>query len=115
VLYKKNSIKFFHYEKIEMSSINNETSLDSKKENKKRKNVVKQEKKKKKKKIEEKEIKNIKDIFGDKDFSYLQLKTDHEKRPCWICPNNKILLETTSNIYQQTYDFLVAISEPVSR
>jgi DNA excision repair protein ERCC-3 len=49
------------------------------------------------------------------DFSTADLKSDHAKRPLWVCPNRIILLEAYSPIYQQAYDFLVAIAEPVSR
>ncbi|DAZ92559.1 TPA: hypothetical protein N0F65_012789 [Lagenidium giganteum] len=49
------------------------------------------------------------------DFSTLPLKKDHESRPIWVCPNGRIFLEAFSPIYKQAYDFLVAISEPVSR
>ena len=54
-------------------------------------------------------------LFGDQDYSGLQLKPDHSKKPLWICPNGHIFLETTSAIYSQITDFLIAISEPVSR
>jgi hypothetical protein len=49
------------------------------------------------------------------DFSGLKLKKDHESRPLWITPDCLIILEATSPIYQQAYDFLVAIAEPVAR
>ncbi|TMW67080.1 hypothetical protein Poli38472_012196 [Pythium oligandrum] len=49
------------------------------------------------------------------DFSTLNMKKDHESRPVWVCPNGRIFLEAFSPIYKQAYDFLVAISEPVSR
>ncbi len=48
-------------------------------------------------------------------FSNLPLKPDHASRPIWVCPNGRIFLEAFSPIYKQAYDFLVAISEPVSR
>ncbi|KAJ2236176.1 DNA repair helicase RAD25 [Coemansia sp. RSA 485] len=55
-------------------------------------------------------------IFGKYDFSYLKLKPDHESRPLWICPNTShIILEAFSPIAEQAIDFLIAISEPVSR
>lgn len=50
-----------------------------------------------------------------RDFSHLQLKKDHAARPIWITPNGLIILEAFSPIYQQAYDFLVAIAEPVAR
>ncbi|KAF1775978.1 Helicase XPB/Ssl2, N-terminal domain [Phytophthora cactorum] len=52
---------------------------------------------------------------GYYDFSTLDMKPDHEARPVWVCPNGRIFLEAFSPIYKQAYDFLVAISEPVSR
>lgn len=50
-----------------------------------------------------------------RDNSMLILKRDHESRPIWVTRDNMILLEAFSPIYQQTYDFLVAISEPEAR
>jgi len=44
-----------------------------------------------------------------------QLKADHAQRPVWVCPNGHVFLETFSPIYQQAYDFLIAIAEPVCR
>ncbi|ETW04238.1 hypothetical protein, variant [Aphanomyces invadans] len=49
------------------------------------------------------------------DFSSLKMKPDHPSRPVWVCPNGRIFLEAFSPLYKQAYDFLVAISEPVSR
>lgn len=49
------------------------------------------------------------------DFSKLILKPDHAVRPIWVTPKMHIFLETFSPIYQQAYDFLVAIAEPLSR
>jgi DNA excision repair protein ERCC-3 len=47
---------------------------------------------------------------------YLPLKTDHASRPLWISPEHgHIILEGFSPIAEQAQDFLVAISEPVSR
>ena len=55
-------------------------------------------------------------IFMDRDFSWLHLKTDHAARPLWISPEDgHIILEAFSPIAEQAQDFLVAISEPVSR
>lgn len=45
----------------------------------------------------------------------LQLKVDHAQRPIWVCPDGHTFLETFSPIYQQAYDFLIAIAEPVCR
>jgi DNA excision repair protein ERCC-3 len=50
-----------------------------------------------------------------RDFSDLTLKKDHQKRPLWVCPDGHIFLEANSAMYQQAYDFLVAIAEPVAR
>lgn len=53
---------------------------------------------------------------GLQDYSRtLKLKSDHEKRPIWITKDNLIILEAFSPLYQQAYDFLVAIAEPESR
>ena len=49
------------------------------------------------------------------DYRRLKLKDDHEKRPIWISPDNKIFLEAFSPIQGDATDFLIAIAEPVSR
>jgi len=55
-------------------------------------------------------------IFMDQDFSFLLLKPYHPSRPLWISPDDgHIILEAFSPIAEQAQDFLVAISEPVSR
>ena len=55
-------------------------------------------------------------MFDTQDFSYLSLKPDHAARPLWISPEDgHIVLEGFSPIAEQAQDFLVAISEPVSR
>ncbi|KZV97447.1 DNA helicase [Exidia glandulosa HHB12029] len=55
-------------------------------------------------------------IFRDQDFSFLNLKPDHASRPLWINPEDgHIILEGFSPIAEQAQDFLIAISEPVSR
>lgn len=55
-------------------------------------------------------------IFDQTDFSFLELKADHASRPLWINPEDQtIILEGFSPIAEQAQDFLVAISEPVSR
>ena len=55
-------------------------------------------------------------IFQEQDFSWLHLKPDHASRPIWISPEDgHIILEAFSPIAEQAQDFLVAISEPVSR
>ena len=45
----------------------------------------------------------------------VKLKADHAQRPIWVCPNGHVFLETYSPIYQQAYDFLIAVAEPVCR
>lgn len=58
----------------------------------------------------------ISHIFGKEDYTYLSLKPDHNSRPLWISPEDgHIILEGFSPIAEQAQDFLVAISEPVSR
>lgn len=55
-------------------------------------------------------------IFRDRDWSSLSLKPDHASRPLWINPEDRtLILEAFSPIAEQAQDFLVAISEPVSR
>jgi DNA excision repair protein ERCC-3 len=55
-------------------------------------------------------------IFRERDYSFLKLKPDHAARPLWINPDDRtIILEAFSPIAEQVQDFLVAISEPVSR
>ncbi|CUA68750.1 DNA excision repair protein ERCC-3 [Rhizoctonia solani] len=55
-------------------------------------------------------------LFRNQDFSWAQLKPDHASRPLWISPeDNHIILEGFSPIAEQAQDFLVAISEPISR
>ncbi|KAI8973900.1 P-loop containing nucleoside triphosphate hydrolase protein [Pilobolus umbonatus] len=58
----------------------------------------------------------ISHIFGNQDYTYLALKKDHASRPLWISPESgHIILEGFSPIAEQAQDFLVAISEPISR
>ncbi|KAJ4166988.1 DNA repair helicase RAD25 [Fusarium oxysporum] len=55
-------------------------------------------------------------IFGDRDFSYLVLKKDHQNRPLWIDPQKgRIILESFNPLAEQAQDFLITISEPLSR
>ncbi|KAM0562219.1 hypothetical protein ACHAPJ_002664 [Fusarium lateritium] len=55
-------------------------------------------------------------IFGDRDFSYLTLKKDHQNRPLWIDPQKgRIILESFNPLAEQAQDFLITISEPLSR
>lgn len=97
-------------------------------EQKKRKKKHKDKKSKKVKVEDELQINYFNQEEGIKrDFIDMTLKKDHESRPLWVCPsylsNNIpesekhfiVILETFSQIYQQAYDFLVAIAEPESR
>lgn len=46
----------------------------------------------------------------------MTLKADHSSRPIWIDPETgAFILESFSPLAEQAQDFLVAISEPVSR
>jgi hypothetical protein len=55
-------------------------------------------------------------ISLEQDFSWLHLKPDHASRPLWISPEDgHIILEAFSTNAEQAQDFLVEISEPVSR
>jgi len=57
----------------------------------------------------------VSSLFTQGDFSSMKLKEDHESKPLWITPTGHIFMDTSSPIYQQITDFLVAVSEPVSR
>ncbi|KNC97502.1 DNA repair helicase rad25 [Spizellomyces punctatus DAOM BR117] len=57
----------------------------------------------------------ISDLFESEDLSFAPLKADHESRPLWVCQDGRIILEAFSPIAEQAQDFLVAISEPVTR
>jgi DNA excision repair protein ERCC-3 len=58
----------------------------------------------------------ISSIFASDDFSKFSLKPDNASRPLWISPQTgHIILEAFSPIAEQAQDFLIAISEPVSR
>lgn len=55
-------------------------------------------------------------IFGNNDFSYLDLKKDHQNRPLWIDPQKgRIILESFNPLAEQAQDFLITIAEPLSR
>jgi len=54
-------------------------------------------------------------LTSPQDFSGLQLVPEHEERPFWVLPSGRIFLESWAHNYDDAYEFLVAISEPVSR
>lgn len=55
-------------------------------------------------------------LNGLSNFSYLQLKPDHENRPLWIDGKKaRITLESFSPLFSQAQDFLTTIAEPLSR
>ena len=62
-------------------------------------------------------------IFGEKDFSSLPLKLDHDNRPLWVDPSvmagskkgPKITLESFSPLAAQATDLLTTVAEPQSR
>lgn len=54
-------------------------------------------------------------IFADHDYTWLLLKHDHESRPLWVTKDGHIILEGFSPIAERVIDFLITISEPVSR
>ncbi|CAG8571330.1 3902_t:CDS:10 [Funneliformis caledonium] len=59
---------------------------------------------------------SVSKYFGDDDFSHIKLKKDHVNRPLWINPKTgHIILEGFSPFAEKAQDFLIAISEPVSR
>ncbi|KAH7646498.1 dna excision repair protein xp-b-like protein [Dermatophagoides farinae] len=59
---------------------------------------------------------NAEDEYGAKDYTKeLTLKDDYSVRPLWVAPDGNIFLETFSPLYKQAQDFLITISEPVSR
>ncbi|CAB4386763.1 DNA repair helicase rad25 [Rhizophagus irregularis] len=59
---------------------------------------------------------SVSKYFGEDDFSYIKLKKDHANRPLWINPTTgHIILEGFSPFAEKAQDFLITISEPVSR
>ncbi|RMZ83986.1 hypothetical protein DV737_g1260, partial [Chaetothyriales sp. CBS 132003] len=62
-------------------------------------------------------------VFGEKDWSWMKLKPDHNNRPIWIDPNvsthstkgPKITMESFSPLATQATDLLTTIAEPQSR
>lgn len=58
----------------------------------------------------------VEDEYGAKDYTNeLILKDDYSVRPLWVAPDGNIFLEKFSPLYKQAQDFLITISEPVSR
>ena len=55
------------------------------------------------------------DEYGARLCTALDLREDYPVRPLWISPDGNIFLETFSPLYKQAQDFLITISEPVSR
>ena len=53
--------------------------------------------------------------YFDHEKGGLKLKHDHEKKPLWVCPNGRIVLESGSPVEKEAVDFLVAIAEPRCR
>lgn len=54
-------------------------------------------------------------LFQSSDNAELFLKLDHMNRPLWVASNGHIFLESHSPLHELAQDFLIAISEPVSR
>ncbi|EFC41711.1 predicted protein [Naegleria gruberi] len=112
---------------------NNPNPTNEKNEKKRRKSETKSKNKKTKydniendtdSQISKQAEKLATDIFKQKegiqfDHSSMDLKSDHESRPIWVCSGDNgdyhIFMETNTPVYQQAYDFLVAIAEPISR
>ncbi|KAJ9071916.1 DNA repair helicase RAD25 [Entomophthora muscae] len=58
----------------------------------------------------------VSSFFGSKDYSHMTLKEDEASRPLWISPESgHLILEAYSPLAKPAQDFLIAISEPVSR
>lgn len=54
-------------------------------------------------------------LFPSSKAQHLPLKSDHADRPLYVCPDRRVILEAWSPLYTQAQDFLIAISEPISR
>ncbi|KAJ3157552.1 hypothetical protein HDU86_003204 [Geranomyces michiganensis] len=54
-------------------------------------------------------------LFQIGDMSRFVLKPDHESRPLWVYGDGRIILEAFSPIAEHAQDFLIAVSEPVTR
>ena len=51
-----------------------------------------------------------------KDYSdELRMMENHASKPMWVCPDHRIILESSSPVYKEACDFLIAIAEPVCR
>jgi len=55
------------------------------------------------------------DALFKSNFGRLPLRPSHERRPLWVCPNRHVFLESWSPVYKQACDFMIAISDPVTR
>ncbi|CAK7227772.1 DNA repair helicase RAD25 [Sporothrix bragantina] len=55
-------------------------------------------------------------FFGRRDFSFLELKADHQNRPMYIDPERGfIIFESFHPLAKPAQDFLITIAEPISR
>ncbi|KAI8918568.1 P-loop containing nucleoside triphosphate hydrolase protein [Powellomyces hirtus] len=54
-------------------------------------------------------------LFRVADLSNFPLKPDHEARPLWVYGDGRIILEAFSPIAEHAQDFLIAVSEPITR
>ncbi|KAI8593577.1 P-loop containing nucleoside triphosphate hydrolase protein [Geranomyces variabilis] len=54
-------------------------------------------------------------LFQIGDMSRFELKPDHAMRPLWVYGDGRIILEAFSPIAEHAQDFLIAVSEPVTR
>ncbi|KAL1902526.1 DNA repair helicase RAD25 [Sporothrix stenoceras] len=55
-------------------------------------------------------------FFGRRDFSFLELKADHQNRPMYIDPERGfIIFESFHPLARPAQDFLITIAEPISR
>jgi DNA excision repair protein ERCC-3 len=57
---------------------------------------------------------SISKLFKE-DYTSLTIKDDAQNRPLWVCHDGRIILEAFSPLLQQAQDFLITISEPVTR
>ena len=51
----------------------------------------------------------------EKDFREMKLSAAHSPKPFWLLPDGRIVLDSSSPVYREASDFLVAISEPKCR